>query len=186
MPHIYSIRILNIGGDIMKKILALLTALVLVSTMALASPVKEPGQVRVAGNTGFTDIVYDDITGQVTGWVRYSIEGDCLRTTWVLDNVKPGYYYQLKVHASGLDERLHLTGDTATSGVHHTGDSYLVMDIKEANPQGKVRGAVHECGLPSGEYDRHFFVITEHEDPWPSGSTWQDVVWQQLSYFRIK
>ncbi len=158
--------------------------LLLLASFVAAAPVGTE-EVRTAGNTGFTDLVYDDVTGEVAGWVRYSIEGKKLHTTWVLDNAKPGFFYQLKVHSLGEDTRLaDACDDTAYCGTHLSGDSYLVMDTEQANPKGKVRGGVQEERLPAGDYDDMFFVITESQDPWPSGSTYAGA--KDLSDFMIR
>lgn len=156
---------------------ALALLLLLGVALAWARPAQGPLEDgKNVGKTGFANIVEDDITGNVDGWVRYGKENGCLKSTWVLEGLRPGVQYQLKIHSIGGDTRLLACGgDTAMCGTMPDGTgTYLVMDIVKAGPSSRLNTAVKECRLPAGAYEGIMFLVTEHGAPFPTGHTWQN------------
>jgi hypothetical protein len=181
----------------MKGLVAIVTMLLMgvlvLGGVATADPVKpaDPYAGKKAGNTGFANFVGDNLpTADVSGWVRYSKNGKSLLTTWVVDGLQPGAWYQLKLHSKGGDPRVGNACDAPNTGPiwmcgSWDSESFLVMDIVQANAEGHIGAAVKETRLPSGDYSKMQFMVTLNALPWSSAWTWENPG-TTISSFTIK
>ena len=132
---------------------------------------------KKAGNSGFANIEDSD-SGDVSGWVRYSKRGKCLRTTWVIKGLVPNETYQLKLHSKCGDPQIKVCDEPNTGNIWECGDwgdeTFLVIDTVVADDFGHIKYGAKECRLPVGDYQDMMFIVTQNESPWDSAWTWED------------
>ncbi len=169
----------------MKKItLALAVCFIFVMTTAvMAGNPKGPGkgfEGKTAANNGFTNIVDNNFPdNDVSGYVKYSKNGDCLETQWNIHGLAPNTEYQLKLANKGGDTRINVCAEPCDGPIPWLcgscfGDSFLVMDFAFSNPDGHIQAKVAECRLPSGDYEDAQFIVTQNSSPWSSAWTWEN------------
>ena len=167
--------------------LVLVLTVVTVGSVMAGGPAKDKYDGKTAGNTGFANIVD---TEDVQGWVRYGKSGKSLKTTWVIKGLQPGAEYQLKLHSKFGDSNVANACGAPNEGPIWMcgtwgGESFLVMDIVQANPEGHIGVGVNESRLPAGDYEGMQFIVTLNASPWTSYWTWQNP-WPTISSFTIK